>query len=70
MSLSPADVIKRLARLRDARAVHVREIERVLDEQVDPATAANLRVAGGAAMIWDQVLHRLMDRLVMRESQP
>ncbi len=70
LSLSPADVIRRLGRLQDAASVHVREIERILDEQVDPAVAANLRVAGGAAMIWDGVMRLLIERLAMLESEP
>jgi hypothetical protein len=32
--------------------------------------AANLRLAGGATMIWDQVFARLMDRLEIREGPP
>ena len=70
LSLSPADVIERLGRLQDAAAVHVRQIERILDAQVDPAVAANLRAAGGAAMIWDRVMRLLSDRLTMQESKP
>jgi hypothetical protein len=38
---------------------HVRSIEQLLDEQVTPAVTANLRAAGGAAMIWDSVICRL-----------
>jgi len=70
LSLSPADVIKQLGRLQAASSVHVREIERILDGQVDPAVAANLRLAGGAAMIWDCVMQLLADRLTLQESKP
>jgi hypothetical protein len=68
LSLSPADVIERLGRLQAASSVHVREIERILDAQVDRAVAANLRVAGGAEMIWDRVIRLLTDKLTMQES--
>jgi hypothetical protein len=68
LPLSPAYVAKRLDRLQTASSVHIREIERILDSQVDSAVAANLRVAGGAAMIWDSVMHLLIDRLAFRES--
>lgn len=70
LSLSPAEVSKRFGRLRDARSVHVRELERILDAQVDPAVAANLRIAGGAAMIWDQAMRLLSDRLTIGETGP
>jgi hypothetical protein len=70
LNLSSGDVLERLGRLRNSQAVQVREIERVLETQVDPPVAANLRLAGGAQMIWDQVLCRLMDRLVSREERP
>ena len=43
-----ADAIEELERIAPNRAVHVREIERLLDEQVTPAVTANLRAAGGA----------------------
>lgn len=66
LSLSSADVTERLGRLQAASSVHVREIERILDGQVEPAVAANLRLAGGAAMIWDCVRQLLADRLTMR----
>lgn len=68
LSLSPADVIERLDRFRTASSVHIREIEQILDAQVDPSVAANLRVAGGAAMIWDRVMRLLIERLPMQES--
>jgi len=69
LSLSPADVSERLGRLQDAASVHVRQIERVLETHVDPTVAANLRAAGGAAMIWDRVMRLLIDRLAMQEAE-
>lgn len=62
-SLSPTDVSERLGRLRASSAVHIRGIERILDAQVDPAVTANLRLAGGAAMIWERVMQLLVERL-------
>lgn len=56
LSLPPAKAIERLHELAKRRTVHVREIERLLDEQVNASVAANLRAAGGAAMIWDSVV--------------
>ncbi|MGA2031475.1 MAG: nucleotidyl transferase AbiEii/AbiGii toxin family protein [Thermoguttaceae bacterium] len=59
IELPVADAIERLDRLETSRAVHVRELERLLAEQVAAAVAANLRAAGGAAMIWDTVMRLL-----------
>ena len=63
IALPLAEAIEKLDRLAKNRAVHVRGIERLLDEQVDRAVAANLRAAGGAAMVWDSVMRRLRDIL-------
>jgi len=69
LSLSPADLVERIAKLQPSRVVHVREIERILDEQVDPVAAANLRIAGAAAMIWDRVMRLLTDNVTKQESE-
>jgi len=63
LAMSPAEAIERLKKLENNRTVHVRGIERLLDEQVQPAVTANLRAAGGAAMIWDSVMSLLCDTL-------
>jgi hypothetical protein len=56
LALPPAEAIDRLNRLANNRSVHIRGIERLLDEQVKLAVTDNLRAAGGAAMIWDCVM--------------
>ena len=63
LALPPAEAIDRLDRLKKDRTVHVRGIERLLDEQVNPAVTANLRAAGGAAMVWDSVMRPLHEIL-------
>jgi hypothetical protein len=69
--LPPAEAIARLHKLASSRIVHVRGIERLLDEQVNTAVAGNLRAAGGAAMIWDSVLSLIQEVLVSaKESSP
>ena len=68
LSLASEDVAERLGRIRRGASVQVRQIEQILDAQVEPAVAANLRAAGGAAMIWDRVMRLLVDRLAMREA--
>jgi len=71
LSLPPAKAIERLNKLESGRTVHVRGIERLLDEQVNPAVAENLRAAGGAAMVWDSVMSRLHEVLAeAKESLP
>ena len=64
LPLPPAEAIERLDRLANNRNVHVRGIEQLLEEQVNPAVTVNLRAAGGAAMIWDSVMSLLYEILV------
>lgn len=45
------------------RALHVRNINAIIAGQLDPQAAANIRKAGGAAMVFDQVMSILEDRL-------
>ncbi len=63
LAIPLADAIKKLDRFALNRAVHVRETERLLGEQVAPAVTANLRAAGGGAMVWDSVIRLLRDTL-------
>jgi hypothetical protein len=59
--IAPAEAAERLDNFQANRVVHVREMERLLAEQVAPAVAANLRTAGGGAMIWDSVMQIVGD---------
>ena len=68
LALPPAEAIERLNKLANNRTVHVREIERLLDEQVEPTVTGNLRAAGGAEMIWDSVMHLLSEILAKTEE--
>lgn len=71
LRLSPAEASERLHKLARQRPVHELGIERLLDEQVNPAVTANLRAAGGGAMIWDAVMSRLDEVLAKAgESSP
>jgi hypothetical protein len=69
LPLPQADVVARLDALEANAAVFVRQIAQVLDEQVEPAVAANLRGAGGAAMIFDTVI-RLLRNLLQKGTRP
>jgi len=71
VALPLAEAIERLHTMAKNRIVHVRGIERLLDEQVDAAVTANLRTAGGGAMIWDSVMSLLREVLAKaRETSP
>ena len=71
LSLSPAEAIARIDQLASYRTVHIRGIERLLDEQVNVSVATNLRAGGGGAMIWDAVVSRLKEVLAKaQESAP
>lgn len=43
LAVSVPEAIERLGKLEKGRTVHVRGLERLLDEEVDSAVAANLR---------------------------
>jgi hypothetical protein len=61
VNLPLAEAAERLEKLQANRVVHVREMDRLLAEQVSPTVAANLRAAGGGVMIWDSVMRLLGD---------
>ena len=63
LPLPPTKAIEKLNKLANSRTVHVRGIERLLDEQVNAAVAVNLRAGGGGAMIWDSVMSLLHEVL-------
>lgn len=56
LHLTRDDVERSLNLLGANRDVHVRTLDGIVSTQVDPPAAANLRKAGGAAMIFDRVL--------------
>jgi hypothetical protein len=62
LSLSQSMVAERIGNMLAHRDRHVRSISEILDEQFDENVAANIRLAGGAAMVFDQVMSFLKDR--------
>jgi len=68
LALPLAQAMKTLDRLETNRTAFLRGVERLLDEQVNPAVAANLRAAGGATIIWDTVMRLLRDILVKAQE--
>jgi len=63
MKISAASVADRYERLLRNRAVHVRALNEIISNQVDAAVAANLKTAGGGALILDTVVTLLADKL-------
>jgi hypothetical protein len=63
LQISSAAVSDRCGRLLKNRAVHVRAINAIIDDQVDAAVAATLKAAGGGNMIFDTVVTLLGDKL-------
>jgi hypothetical protein len=70
LSLPTLDAMEKLDRLAKNRTVHIRGLERLLDEQVNAPVAANLREGGGGAMVWDSVMSRLRDLLNKAKDAP
>lgn len=68
LSLDSSAVNRRLHALRDGRAYHVRAIDALIGEQLDDTAAANLRAAGGAAIVFDTVWDLLRNRLKLGEE--
>jgi len=66
LSLAREHVSEALKKMVADRKYHVRNIEGILEGQLDAPAVANLRKAGGAAMIFDQVMELLQDRLKLR----
>lgn len=63
VSLTPETVGDCLARIVVNRDAHVRAIDGIIADQIDDAVAANLKTAGGGAMIFDSVIVLLKDKL-------
>jgi hypothetical protein len=59
LKIAAATVDRRLAHLERYRAMHVRAIDRVIDEQLDESVAGNLELAGGGAAVLDAVRERV-----------
>ena len=63
LSMSKDRVSEMLKKTTTDRNYHVRNIRGIIRDQVDGQAAANLEKAGGAAMIFDQVMELLGSRL-------
>jgi predicted nucleotidyltransferase component of viral defense system len=69
LHVSPESVADRCARLLTNRAVHVRTINEIIEDQIDAAVAANLKASGGGGMVFDAVIAMLKETLrIAREA--
>ncbi len=66
ISLDRSVVSDRLKKIVSARDYHIRNIGEVIDTQVDHQVADRIREAGGAAMVFENVLKVLQHRLKLR----
>ena len=69
LRLSKKHVSAMLKKIVADRKYHVRNIEGVVKDQVDSQAAAHIKKAGGAAMIFDQVMELLQSRLQVLEDK-
>jgi hypothetical protein len=63
ISLDQSGVSDRLKKIIANRDYHIRNIEEVIDNQVDPLVADRIREAGGAAMVFEHVLKALKHQM-------
>ncbi len=54
--ISPERLRDRFEKIEDNRDVHLKSLDKIIEEQVDYPAAENLRAAGGAPIIFDNVI--------------
>lgn len=70
LSIAPEVVSKRLHQLSEHRDYHLRALEALIADQLDPPAAANLAAAGGAKLVLDTVLDVLKTKLNLAVEAP
>ena len=50
---------QKLEKIEGNRIVYINALKKIIEEQVDPSAAENLCAAGGAPLVFDQVLSLL-----------
>ncbi|MBD3243907.1 MAG: hypothetical protein GF331_25165 [Chitinivibrionales bacterium] len=68
LSYAPADINRKLDKLKQNRSVHVRSIDKVFETQFSPDDAESFVRAGGGKMVFNRVLEVIENRLELRGS--
>lgn len=69
LNLAPSDVSNAVRKMATDRGYHIRNIEGIVNDQIDPPAAENLRTAGGAEAIFDRVMDILTDHLGLQGGE-
>ena len=56
LSIKPESAKQRLEKIEENRIIYVNALKKIIEEQVESPAAKNLRSAGGAPIVFDQVL--------------
>lgn len=59
IGFTPGEIIKRLTDLQKNKDYHAKQIQLIIDTQIDPEAAGNLNAAGGGAFVLERVLELL-----------
>jgi len=69
LHLTSDHVLPLLKRIEADRGYHVRNLEGIVNNQIDAPAAANIRKAGGAAMIFDRVMELLKTVCIFKKER-
>jgi len=64
LSIKPESAKQKLEKIEGNRVIYVNALKKIIEEQVESPAAENLRSAGGAPFVFDQVL-KILKRLVI-----
>lgn len=70
LRMDPSRLAEMWRKIRTDRDYHVRNLDAILKDQVDPSASANLRSAGGGGAIFDRVADLLKSLLPLPEGAP
>lgn len=70
LGISQEKIARRLGDFITKQDFHIRQIQGVVDGQLDPAAAANINAAGGAKLVYQNVLEVLLKKLRLSAEVP
>jgi hypothetical protein len=65
LGISSTAIADRFTGLLLNRAVHIRALDEIIENQVEAAVVANLKASGGGGMVFDAVVAMLKDKLTI-----